>query len=146
MEKTIPCNVSKHGLPTLAESGGGKKDIGYACIIANQSGNRKKAIYIFKNPTPNGEHALFVIKQNDLVIEVSHVQKKFTIDVFRVKEIDIKKKEVVLLLLETSPSSNSIYSKPISMAIRKSQTLYCKEVMYSYSENKELEKKLFATN
>lgn len=146
MEKTMPCNVSKHGLPTLAESGGGKKQIGHAYIIANHKGNRKKPIYVFKNPVPNGQHALFVIKVDDLVIEVSHVQKVFTINVFRIKEIDIKRKEVTLSLIETSPSCNSLYIKPVTVGIRKSQSLNCQEVMYAYLQNKESAKKLFATN
>lgn len=147
MEKKIACYVSRFGLPTLAESGGSNGKTGYACIIANKNGNRKTPIYIPRHGNlSNSEHAFFVIKQEDIRIEVTHLDQNFKINVYKIDSIDIPHKEVSLVLVESysdkSEYFNSKYFKAISVAISKSIALFCEEPMYIYSTKKIFEKKL----
>ena len=147
MKRQISCYVSKYGLPTLAESGGKKDDSGYAVIIANKEGKKKSPIYIFNkgNNIINGEHALFVIKENDLRIEVTNFLNKFQIDIYKVESIDIKNKKVDLLLIESYSNNDylsSNYYRAISVAINKSITVSCKEPFYIYTDKNRFQKKL----
>jgi len=148
-DKKVSCYISKFGLPTMAEKGGSKHHMGYAYVIANKDGNRKSPIFIPKyGNLTNSEHAYFVVRENDIHIEVNHVQKKFEIYIYCVKSIDIPSKEVTLTLIEMYKDNNyddffnSIYYKAVLVTIRKASTLFCREPMYYYSGEKKVQKNL----
>ena len=148
-DKKVPCFVSRFGLPTMAESGGSKHNSGYAYIIGNKDGSKKSPIFIPKyGNLVNTIHAYFVVKENDIHVEVSHFEKRFEIFIYCVKSIDIFSKEVTLTLIEVYKDENyddffnSLYFKAVLVAVKKASTLFCREAMYYYSAEKKLQKKL----
>lgn len=154
MDKIIFCYISKYGLPTLAESGGASEENnnGYAFIVSNKNGQRKVPIYIPKyGKLINGEHAFFVIRNEDIIVESTIKNKNTEIYVYRIKSINIQTKEVSLDLIEIYTGdnsfgfSNSKYYRVISTAITKASTFNCKNPFY-FAERINLNQKKILTN
>lgn len=148
-QKIIKVTLSKHGLPTLTESGGGRAKTGFASIVASSKGGRKKPIHIpSKGQITNGDHAFFVIKENDVRIEVSHYNGDFNIKVYQVAHINLEAKEIIFNLIEEYSSNNfsdyqlSLYKEAIKHGIDKATTPNCKNPFFYYQDKKVVEIKL----
>jgi len=79
---------TKKGLPAMWESGGGFSNTGRAVIIANADGTTKKPVYIrSRGPLACENHALFVVKPGDVMVEASHHRRDFEIRVWCIDQI-----------------------------------------------------------
>lgn len=88
MEKQIKIEKTKKNLPALWERGGGYTNTGEAVIIANGDGTAKRPIYIRRRgPLACENHALFVVKPGDIVVEASHHRRDFEIRVWCIDQI-----------------------------------------------------------
>lgn len=142
-EDSILINITKSGLPSISECGGGSTNTGYARIISSINGKRKKPIYIpSRGQLSNSDHAWFIIKENEIIITVSHHKKDFEIKVLKVKEIinNPKIKKINVELIEhyeketQNDYQNSLYVEAIKAAIDKSVTYHCRIPFYYYSQ------------
>lgn len=76
---------TRKGFPATWECGGGYTNTGEAIIVASQSGNPKKPIYIRRRGhLANSEHALFILELGDYIIEANHHKKDFDIKIYKV--------------------------------------------------------------
>jgi len=88
MNATISIERSRTGLPCLWESGGGASNTGWARVIANQDGTPKRPLYIRRRgPLSNGQHALFVVREGDVIIEADHHRRDFRVEVARIVKV-----------------------------------------------------------
>jgi len=79
---------TRSGLPAAWEEGGGYTNTGRARIIAHADGSPKKPVYIRRSgDLACREHALFVVREGDLVIEAHHHRRDFEIAVYRIAKI-----------------------------------------------------------
>jgi hypothetical protein len=143
--ESIYIKPTKSGLPSISECGGASTNTGYARIISSINGKRKKPIYIpTKGMLSNSDHAWFIIKENEIIVTVSHHQKDFEIKILKVKEIinDKHNCKINVELIEhyeketQNDYHNSIYLEAIKSAINKSTTYHCRVPFYFYSEIK----------
>jgi hypothetical protein len=95
---TIYIHRTKKGLPALWESGGGYSNTGEAQLITGPKGEKEKPIYIRRRGSLACEdHALFVVKVGDLVIQSFHHRKDFEHKIYQI--IAIREDEADLKLL-----------------------------------------------
>jgi hypothetical protein len=143
--ESIYIKPTKSGLPSISECGGASTNTGYARIISSINGKRKKPIYIpKKGMLSNSDHAWFVIKENEIIVTVSHHNKDFEIKVLRVKEIvnDKDNSKINVELIEHYEKEtqrdyhNSPFLEAIKNAISKATTYHCRVPFYFYSEVK----------
>jgi len=81
-------------IPCLWERGGGATNTGYAMIIADMSGGKKKALYIRQRGELAGrEHALIPISVGDYIIEASHHRKDFHLTVWKIVSVSIEEEK-----------------------------------------------------
>lgn len=89
--------LSKNGLPCLWEKGGRiDESTGNSTIICDANGNKKKPIFIKRKGTLScSEHALIVIKKNDVIVEVNYQEYyPFEIKILRIINININAREL----------------------------------------------------
>ena len=85
--KRRPIQLSdRNKLPCMWEKGGQIDDYtGNATIICNANGNKMKPIFIKKRGTlACSEHALIVVHENDIIIEVAYQKCEFHINVLKI--------------------------------------------------------------
>lgn len=88
IRKTIVLDKTRRGLPALWERGGGMTNTGRAQIIANPDGSPKRPNYIKgSGERANLCHALFVVKEGDLVIQVYRNRINYDIQIKRISKI-----------------------------------------------------------
>ena len=135
MNKTVKIERTKKGLPAMWESGGGATNTGDATIIANGNGSKKRPVYIRRRgPLACGNHALFVVKPGDVVVEANHHRKDFEIRVWCIGQI--LEEEVRLNLLyefswgewDTEPPEN--LRPAVEAAMKKATCYHCREPHY----------------
>lgn len=98
MTKTISIERTKKGLPALWEGGGGYSNTGEATIIAGPNGEKKTPLYVRRRgPLACAHHALFVVREGDIVIESSHHRGDFSHQVYRIVAIRGDEAEVELV-------------------------------------------------
>ena len=98
MTKTIFIERTKKGLPALWESGGGYSNTGEATIIAGPNGEKKAPLYIRRRGhLACAHHALFVVREGDIVIESSHHRGDFHHRVYRIVAIRADDAEIELV-------------------------------------------------
>ena len=98
MTKTISIERTKKGLPALWESGGGYSNTGKATLIAGPNGEKKVPLYIRqRGPLACAHHALFVVREGDIVIESSHHRGDFSHQVYRIVTIRGDEAEIELI-------------------------------------------------
>jgi len=86
--KKIEIERTKRGHPALWECGGGYTNTGNAVIIANGDGKAKRPVYIRRRGSlACDNHALFVVKPGDIVVEASHHRRDFEIRVWCIDQI-----------------------------------------------------------
>ena len=98
MTKTIFIERTKKGLPALWERGGGYSNTGKATIIAGPNGEKKVPLYIRRHGTlACAHHALFVVREGDIVIESSHHRGDFRHKIYRIVTIRGDEAEIELI-------------------------------------------------
>lgn len=98
MTKTIPLERTKKGLPALWEGGGGYSNTGDATLIAGPKGEKKTPLYIRRRGhLACAHHALFVVREGDIVVESSHHRGDFTHQVYRIVAIRADEAEIELI-------------------------------------------------
>ena len=86
--KKAKIEKTKKGFPAMWEAGGGYTNTGYAVIIANADGSKKRPVYIRRRgPLACENHALCVVKPGDIVVEASHHRRDFEIRIWRIDQI-----------------------------------------------------------
>lgn len=79
---------TKKGYPALWEKGGGMTNTGFSQIVCNADGSPKEPIYVARRGhLANGEHALFIISEGDIVIQADHHRGDFEISVLKITAI-----------------------------------------------------------
>ncbi|WP_374712972.1 hypothetical protein [Symbiobacterium terraclitae] len=99
MRITIPITRT-HGaqLPALWEHGGGYSNTGGATIIANGRGQPKRPVYIRRaGQLACAEHALFVVRPGDHIVEAAHHREDFSVRIQRIESIHGEAAEVVTI-------------------------------------------------
>lgn len=87
-KNTITLTKTRRGLPALWEQGGGMTNTGKAQIIANPDGSPKKPNYIKgSGHRANLCHALFVVREGDIIINVYRNRINYEIQVKRIVKI-----------------------------------------------------------
>jgi hypothetical protein len=82
----IACTQKGH--PALWEKGGGYTSTGYAQIICAADGSPKAPVYIRRRGhLACGEHALFVVKEGDVVVQASHHRRDFKVEILKISKI-----------------------------------------------------------
>jgi hypothetical protein len=86
--REIRIEKTKKGFPALWERGGGYTNTGDAVIIANGDGTAKRPVYIRRRGSlACDNHALFVVKPGDIVVEANHHRRDFEIRIWRIDQI-----------------------------------------------------------
>lgn len=99
----IKCDKTQKGLPALWERGGSYTNTGFSSIICNEDSTRKTPVYVKRSGTLMcSDHALFVLKKNDIIIDCSHKRRDFEISVYKVLEIKSEK--------EVDQSGDEVYN------------------------------------
>lgn len=137
--KTIKIERTKKGLPAMWECGGGFTNTGEAVIIANVDGTPKRPVYIRRRGSlACDNHALFVIREGDMVIEAEHHRRDFEIRVWRIDQI-LEEEAQLNLLHEFSwgewdidPPEN--LRAAVEAAMKKATCYHCREPHYIKTE------------
>jgi len=80
--------TNKKRLPALWEKGGGYSNTGFAVIIAGKNGEALKPVYIKRRGhLANEEHALFIVKEGDIVVTADEDRGDVYVKVERIKKI-----------------------------------------------------------
>lgn len=110
---TIRVERTKRGFPAIWESGGydSKQRTGSSITLAGSDGSPLK--YIFQNgiyKARNKDHALFIVKTGDIVVQTSIVDEMETISISRISDITISDAH----LSPIARSEGGIWDSPIS--------------------------------
>jgi mRNA degradation ribonuclease J1/J2 len=121
---------TKSRLPCIWESGGGFRNTGIAVIVANKDGNPKKLLFVRRGGhLANREHALFILEEGDVVIQVERRREEYEIRVFRFTEEKLK--EIMNYRQGEWESKEGEewkkYEKAIYAAVDKSNCYHCRE-------------------
>jgi hypothetical protein len=117
------------------ESGGGYTNTGGAVIIANADGTAKEPVYIRKRGSlACGNHALFVIREGDMVIKAGHHRRDFEIRVWRIDQI-LEEEARLTLTHEYSWGEWDAELPPfleaaVQAAVEKATCYHCREPHY----------------
>lgn len=136
---TLLLSRTKSGLPAAWESGGGMRNTGYAMIVANADGRPKKPIYIRqRGPLSNDDHALFVVREGDVIVSAEHHRGDFDIRAYRIKAIRQEGDHFVADLETThryyrgewDVEPTGALADAVDAAAEKAQTYHCRIPMY----------------
>ncbi len=85
--------ISKKGIPCVWETSDFSNGIGFSLVVANFTGEKKKALYIPKKSNiPRFNTALIPIKLGDVIVKVSFFDSKLNIKVYSILNIEMDKK------------------------------------------------------
>lgn len=91
---------TKRGFPALWEEGGGYTHTGRGVIVAGPFGEPLKPFYIRrKGHLANAHHALLPLKLGYYVVRAYHYREDFTIEVYRVVDINLNEDTATLELV-----------------------------------------------
>jgi formyltetrahydrofolate synthetase len=80
---------TKKGHPALWENGGGMTNTGHARIICDSEGNRKRPVFVKTGGhLALNDHALFVVQEGDVVIDIQRHHDDYDISVKQIKRIN----------------------------------------------------------
>jgi len=84
---SIEVALTKSGLFAAWESGGGMTNTGTATIIANQDGSPKKPVFVRTGGhLSNSDHALFIVRERDVIIKVSRHRDDIDLKILEIKK------------------------------------------------------------
>lgn len=138
MKMKYRIELSKKGLPTMWESGGGLTNTGKAFIVSDSKGQPKKPVFIKSSGSLScAEHALFIIDKNDIVVECKRNRDDFDILLMYISDVNIAQRTAECTVLSHWSngewSDDSIieeYEDVISAAEEKSRCYHCREAFY----------------
>jgi len=140
--RTIPIERSRTGLPCLWEQGGGSTNTGWVQIVATADGSPKRPIYIRRRGSlSNGEHALFVVREGDVVVEADHHRQDFCVEIARISAI--RDEEAILEPVavfdegEWVPELPEALKPAVEAACEKAVCYHCREPHFIRMENEE---------
>ena len=141
----INCDKTRSGLPSMSEEMHSNPLGGItATIIANPIGKEKKAIYIPKTlNTLSGKHAYFVVKQNDLKIDVKRLRDSIQVKIYRIRQFLSSNTVAELEEIERYDSKNldlykeSPFKRAIEIAIDKTKIFHPLKPSFYLARNKE---------
>ena len=89
-QKQFNVEVSKTGISCKWEEGEGGHIAGWACIITGPEGQKFRPIYIKKKHGTSDciKHALIPLKHHSFIVCASHYKQNFTINIYRITEIN----------------------------------------------------------
>jgi len=130
--KKIKIEKTKKGFPALWEAGGGYTNTGDAVIIANGDGTAKRPVYIrHRGSLACENHALFVVKPGDLVVEASHHRRDFEVRVWRIDQILEEEARLNLLhefsMGEWDKEPPAYLEQAIQVAMKKATCYHCRK-------------------
>lgn len=136
----IPIYVTTENDVALWEEGGSTGKSGFAVIVANSNGTKKKPVLIKETGNlSNGKHALLKVGTSDIVALANYIShnEAFLITLYRISKIDRDSKTAVLsefLKIQNENVSSEAflqqYFEVVEAAKRKSSTVYCKSPTY----------------
>ena len=105
--------ITKRGFPALWEEGGGMSNTGHSRIIADNEGGKKKPIYIRTGGhLALREHALFIVEEGDIIIDVRRHHEDFDISVKQIKQIKNEQDKLVAEMVVLTQFNNGEWSDP----------------------------------
>lgn len=131
---------TKTNQPALWECGGGATNTGNAVIICKSNGSKKRPTYV-----PNGghlskgNHALFVVKVGDVVIQADHNRYGESCQIDKI--VAINGNEAILENItvfeddEWSVHPPAHFHNAINAAFRKMHDYHCRSVYYALLRN-----------
>jgi hypothetical protein len=149
---TIYLEKTKKGLPALWEEGGGMSNTGNARVICDSEGYRKKPVYIRTGGhLALSNHALFVLREGDIVVDVQRHHDDFDISVKQIRKIKTDAEGRLVAEAETlahfdqgewdNEDIASKYQDAITSAREKSRCYHCREPHY-FTNNPEFRRKI----
>ena len=131
----IRVETTKKGHPAFWEAGGGCTNTGEATIIASQSGDPKKAIYIrSRGQLANAHHALVILEVGDYIIEANHHREDFEIEIYKI--LDFEEKTAVVEQVncfsqnEWDAELPAYLEAAVQAAMEKATCYHCREPHY----------------
>ena len=132
--------LTKTNQPALWECGGGASNTGHAVIICNSKGAKKRPTYV-----PNGghlskgNHALFVVKVGDVVIQADHDRHGESCSINKITAINgneaILENITVFEDDEWSVYPPAHFHNAIDAAFKKMYDYHCRSVYYALPRN-----------
>jgi hypothetical protein len=143
---------TKRGLPALWECGGGMSNTGDARIICDSQGNRKKPLFIRTGGhLALDNHALFLVEEGDIVVDVYRHHSDYDITVKRIAKINqdtegrlIAELEIIAHFSDGEWDNEDIaekYKDAINSATEKSRCYHCREPHF-YTQHPEFKRKV----
>jgi len=132
---------TKKGHPALWEEGGGMSNTGHARIIADSQGQRKKPVFIRTGGhLACREHALFIVQEGDVVIDIQRHHDDYDITVKQIRKINqdaegrlVAEMDVLVRFSEGEWDHEDIaekYKDAIQACIEKSRCYHCRHTHY----------------
>jgi hypothetical protein len=118
---------TKSGLPCIWESGGGFRNTGIALVIADRNGYPKKPLFVRRGGhLANREHALFILNEGDIIIQVERRREDYEIRIYRFSSETLK--EIARYYQgEWEGEEFKKYERAIYAAVDKSNCYHCRE-------------------
>ena len=128
--------ITKSGQPALWECGGGATNTGYAVIICKSDGSKKRPTYVAeRGHLSKRNHALFVVKVGDVVIQADHDRYGESCQIDRI--VAINSNEAILENItafengEWSVSLDVHFNDAVHAAFEKMYDYHCRSVYYA---------------
>lgn len=86
-KKTFELEITNSNLPAIWENGGGWSNTGSVRVITDRKGCPKTALCL--RHRCNDNHALFVLHQDDVIIEASRHRDEYTVKLWKVETISV---------------------------------------------------------
>jgi len=147
----IQLEKTKKGFPALWEEGGGMSNTGHARIIADSQGQRKKPIFIRTGGhLALGEHALFIVQEGDVVIDIYRHHSDYDITVKRIAKIKTDNEQLIAELETLAHFDQGEwdhedvarkFNDAIDAAKDKSRCYHCREPHY-FTDHPEFRQKM----
>lgn len=141
--RTFSAELSKRGLVSLWETGGGYSNSGDAQIICKADGSMPTAIYMPRGGhLACGAHALIPVHSGYVIICSSHRRGDFEHRLYKVVSMSAETKEVKAELINefsqgewTSPLPQNL-EVAVEAAEEKATTYHCRSAVYAVAKEK----------
>jgi len=144
MRDKIYLEMTKKGYPAIWEEGGGYTNTGSATIVASPNGERLMPAYINQRGSLScGQHALFIVHVDDIIVEADHHRRDFEINVYRITAIREEDGRFVADLDLINQYSSGEWESDLQpeledsvhAAIEKATTYHCRRPIYIAADN-----------
>ena len=137
---------TKSGQPALWECGGGASNTGHSVIICNGNGTKKRPIYVAeRGHLSKGNHALFVVKVGDVVIQADHNRHGESCSIDRITAINGNEATFENITAfeddEWLADLDVRFNDAVHAAFRKMHDYHCRSVYYALPRNEKNDEK-----